>query len=144
MVHALKEIRRVLAPGGVLLDLRPVGDRWPVEVVNAAGEEVGVAGRMEDLPAQLADDAASADALARAARAGWFVREREEFFDFFYYWDTVEEMKAHVDEKWAEYVGLPDEVLAQARRLMGGAGAGGRVRGRVKMLVARWRKSPER
>ncbi|HEY5268876.1 MAG TPA: hypothetical protein VII97_00945 [Anaerolineales bacterium] len=33
MVHALEEIQRVLAPGGTLLDLRPLADCWPVEIV---------------------------------------------------------------------------------------------------------------
>ena len=61
MVHALREIWRVLAPEGVLLDLRPIADRWPIEVetfrrnVSTVGESQA-AGRVEDLPAQLADD----------------------------------------------------------------------------------------
>ena len=37
MVHALEEIRRVLLPGGILIDLRPLADRWRVEVVSGAG-----------------------------------------------------------------------------------------------------------
>ena len=32
MVHALEEIHRTLRPGGLLIDLRPLLDRWPVEV----------------------------------------------------------------------------------------------------------------
>ena len=34
MVHALSEVRRVLSPDGILIDLRPLADNWPVEVVS--------------------------------------------------------------------------------------------------------------
>jgi len=34
MVHALDEIRRTLKPNGILIDLRPVEDNWPVEVAS--------------------------------------------------------------------------------------------------------------
>ena len=34
MVHALAEIRRVLVSDGVLIDLRPLADQWPVEVAS--------------------------------------------------------------------------------------------------------------
>jgi hypothetical protein len=77
MVHALSEVHRVLTPGGVLIDLRPVADRWPVEVVTA--DQNWVAGQMEDL-LQLSDDAASHEALAQAAQKGWFYQEAAQSF----------------------------------------------------------------
>ncbi|MDL1920556.1 class I SAM-dependent methyltransferase, partial [Chloroflexi bacterium CFX5] len=48
MVHALKEIRRILKPGGTLIDLRPVEENWSVETFAATGCQV--AGRLEDMP----------------------------------------------------------------------------------------------
>ncbi len=138
MVHALQEIRRVLTPDGALIDLRPVADRWPVEVV--AAQQSQAAGQVQDLPAQLADDAASAEAVARAAQAGWFVLERAETFDFMYTWDTPDEMKAYIDDQWEDYVSLPAEVLERTQTLWTRAGTGAQVRVRLKMLIGYWRK----
>lgn len=138
-MHALSEIRRVLAPTGVLVDLRPVADRWPLEIATATKSQV--AGRLQDLPAQLDDDAASAEAIAHAAQAGWFVSERVETFDFLYYWDTLEEMKAYIDEQWEDYVSLPGEVYRQAQVLWADGGADRQVRVRVKLLIGCWQKA---
>ena len=139
MVHALKEIWRVLVPGGLLLDLRPIAGNWPVEVVE--GEKVTPAGPIDDAPS-LPIDTASNESLVEAGREGWFTREREASFDFFFYWDAADEMKAFIDEKWVPDACLPDEVLAEARRLMAG-GEGRRVRVRVNMVISRWRKRLE-
>ena len=48
MVHALDEIRRTIKPNGVLIDIRPVEENWPVEVNASTGYQV--AGRLTDLP----------------------------------------------------------------------------------------------
>jgi hypothetical protein len=61
MVHALEEIRRILVPAGILIDLRPMAGSWPVQVVSErAQREVG---RLIDLPAGLADYKASNRAM---------------------------------------------------------------------------------
>jgi hypothetical protein len=138
MVHALCEFRRVFRPDGVLLDLRPVADRWPVQVV--AGQDVWEAGRVEDLPAQLEDEAASAAALAQVVRSGWFVLERAETFDFHYCWDTPDEMQAYLDTEWEGYVSLSADVVAGARALWVGDERERRVRVPVKMHIGCWRK----
>ena len=68
MVHALGEIRRVLNPDGVLIDLRPVFDRWPIEVVSAhEPREVRATGRMQDFPAGPADDEAANRVFQKSA-----------------------------------------------------------------------------
>src|SRR5215207_1863231 len=113
MVDALAEIRRVLVPDGVLIDLRPILDRWPVEVIST--REVRETGRMQDFPIGLADDAAANRAIAQASTSGWFTREREDFF----YLD--EEAKRATRSAWA----------------IGDADA--RVRLKVKMLITRWK-----
>jgi hypothetical protein len=138
MVHALSEIRRTLIPDGLLLDLRPLADRWPVEVVT--GSRVRVTGRVTDLPTGLADDDASNRAMQEAARRGWFVREEEQIFPAFIYWDNPDEMSAYMTERWADFVKLEDETLAATRAAWDPAGAGRRVRIRAKMLLTRWHK----
>jgi hypothetical protein len=82
MVHALEEIRRVLAPDGILIDLRPLADNWRVEVVSL--REVKRTGRVEDLPEQTSGDLASNVAMQEVEKRGWFKREQDELFPFFY------------------------------------------------------------
>jgi len=138
MVHALEEIRRVLAPGGILLDLRPLADRWPVEVVTVDG--VRVMGRLTDLPSGLADDEASNEAMQEVARRGWFVCEEEQIFPMFTYWDDPDEMAAYMAERWADFIKLEDVTFKAAGVAWKAAGADRRVRIQMKMLLTRWQR----
>jgi len=138
MVHALSEIRRVLVPDGVLLDLRPLANHWPVEVASL--REVKRTGRVEDLPEQVNGDVASNEAMQEVARRGWFRREQEELFPFFYSWDTPSEMEEFINDDWKEFVGLGDNTKRATRSAWAVADADSRVRVRVEVLFARWRK----
>src|SRR5688572_28147604 len=98
MVHALSEIRRVLIPNGILIDLRPVLDRWQIEV--ASMREIREMGRMQDFPVGLADDKAANQSVAHAAQNRWLTREQEEFFPFIYSWDSPNEMQEWIEDEW--------------------------------------------
>ena len=138
MVHALSEIRRVLVPNGILIDLRPILDRWHVEVVSA--REICETGRIQDLPLGLADDEAANRSIAQAEQNGWFTRAAEEFFPFYYSWDSPSEMEEWVEEEWHDFIQL-DEVSQQATRSTWALGdADAIVRVKVKMLITRWKK----
>lgn len=138
MVHALSEIHRVLVPGGVLIDLRPVSDRWPLEVVSERG--VRETARFHDLPIGLADDEAANRAIAHAAGQGWFVRNEETFFPFTYSWDTPSEMEEWLNDEWNESIALDEESLRATRSIWALGEADSRVRVSVKMLITRWIK----
>lgn len=138
MVHALAEIQRVLKPGGTLIDLRPVEENWPVEVVDSAGWQVS--GRLSDLPVALEDDAAAFHAIQEASSRGWFIQKEQRDFPFFYYWDTPAEMKEFMDDEWEGLEKLDDDVYNKTRSLWALANGDARVRIRVKMLLARWQK----
>jgi SAM-dependent methyltransferase len=138
MVHALNEIHRVLAPGGILIDLRPLGGNWQIEV--ASRREVKEAGRVTDLAVGLGDDRAANDSVKQAETHKRFAREREEFFPFFYYWDSPNEMKGYMDEEWAGFVEIDEETWRNIRALWAIADADARLRVRVKMLITRWKK----
>ena len=142
MVHALEEVRRVLIPGGILLDIRPLTDHWRIEVVSARG--VKETGRVEDLPAQVNADAASNSAMMEVEARGWFKREREEFFPFFYSWDTPSEMEETIKEEWEDSVGVLTQEAKQATRTTWAlSDADSRIRVDVKILISKWRKTSD-
>ena len=138
MVHALEEIRRTLVSGGILIDLRPLADRWPVEVVT--GGQIHVMGCVTDLPTGLADDESANNAIAESARRGWFIREEEEFFPAYLYWDNPDEMSTYISERWADFVKLEEDTLRATKILWDTAGDEKGMRIRLKMLLTRWRK----
>jgi hypothetical protein len=138
MVHALEEIRRSLVPGGILLDLRPLAASWAVEVTS--GSHHREVGRLTDDPQAPAYDQAANKALRKAARRGWFIRESEASFPFFYYWDTPEEMRNYIQEEWSDFIQQDEALLSAAKSAWEAAGTDRRMRVRLKMHLARWRK----
>jgi hypothetical protein len=138
MVHALDEIRRVLVDGGILVDMRPLGDRWPVEVFSA--RDTRQTGTMTDLPAGVEDDAAANRAMAEGERRGWFLRERETIFPIQYIWDTASEMEEWIDAEWEGFVSLGEETRRATRSAWALGEADARVRVQVKVLITRWKK----
>ena len=138
MVHALDELRRVLIPGGTLLDLRPLADRWPVEIVEDGNHHQ--TGRLTDLPTGLSDDQAANLSVEEAARRGWFKRGSELTFPLYAYWDNPDEMIAYVTDQWADFVRLGDDVQKPTQAAFAAAGGDRRVRLKLKMLLTRWQK----
>ncbi len=138
MVHALEEIRRVLTTDGVLVDLRPLGDRWRVEVFSA--RETRQTGTMTDLPAGIDDDNAANRAMTEGERKGWFLREREELFPIYYIWDSASEMEAWIDEEWEGFVSLGEETRQATRSTWALGDADSQVRVEVKVLITHWKK----
>ncbi len=136
MVHALDEIRRVLVPDGILIDIRPIMDRWPVEVVSMSS--VQETGRADDFQEQVDADVASNDAMREVEARGWFKREREEFFSFFYSWDTPSEMEEFLAEEWPDFIELSEDTKRATRSAWAVGEADSRVRVRVKILITRW------
>lgn len=138
MVHALDEIHRVLKPGGILIDLRPVEDNWSVEVVSSTGYQV--AGKLTDLPVGMADDAAAFKAMNEVEALGWFSKVKDDEFGFFYTWDTPSEMKTFIDEEWEDFEKMDDSLYRKTGALWTSANADARVRVRVKMWIAAWKR----
>ena len=138
MVHALNEIRRVLVPNGILLDLRPILNNWPVEIVS--GREAYETGRIQGSPVGLADDEAANRSLTRAEQEGWLTREDEAFFLYYYSWDSPSEMEEWVAEEWQDFIQLDEESKLATRSAWALGDADSRVRIGVKMLITRWKK----
>ena len=138
-MHALDEIQRVLVPDGILIDLRPLADNWRVEVVSL--REVKRTGRVEDLPEQTNSDNASNEAMQEVEKRGWFRREQDELFPFFYSWDTPSEMEEFVDDDWSDFVGMGEDTRRATRSAWAVADGDSRVRVRVEIWIARWEKN---
>src|SRR5690348_2332312 len=106
MVHALEEVRRVLKPDGILIDIRPFNRQWQIDVASA--QRLTVTGHVDDFPEPLHADRASNEAMNEVEARGWFRREREQIFPFYYSWDTPSEMEEFIAEDWEDVIALGD------------------------------------
>lgn len=138
MVHALSEIHRVLTPDGVLIDLRPIGANWQVEVASTSA--IHQTGRVHDLPAQHEGDSASNQAMQEVEHRGWFQREQSDLFTYYYSWDTPSEMEEFINDDWADFIRLDEETKRATRSAWAIGEADCRVRIRMEIHIARWRK----
>ena len=138
MVHALEEARRVLVPGGTLVDIRPLNGKWPIEVASA--RELRKTGEVDDRPEPLEADRASNQAMQEVESRGWFGRMQEESFPFLYAWDTPAEMEEFVSEDWSEFISLTETAKRSTRSAWATGDADSRVQVRVKILISTWRK----
>jgi SAM-dependent methyltransferase len=137
MVHALDEIRRVLKPNGILIDLRPLEANWSVEISSSTGYQV--AGRLTDMPSALEDDEAAFKAVREAESHGWFIKEKEEEFAFFYYWDLPTELKEFIETEWDSFEKMEDSVFEAVKSAWALANADAQIRVRVRMLITKWK-----
>ena len=141
MVHALKEIWRVLVPDGILIDMRPVVENRDVEVVT--GEQVVRAGYFDTSPiSSIFIDAD--DAISQVVRECWFVQERKIVFDFFWYWDTVEDVQEYIEDNWAEDIIVPGGLWDEVQRLLADGGSEARVRYHDRIMIQRLARKDSR
>ena len=137
MVHALSEIRRVLAPDGVLIDLRPFTEEWRIEVVSL--RETQRTGYITPEPVGVADDEAANRAMADVEARGWYKREEGIEFPIHYAWDTASEMEKWIEEEWEGVATLGEDAKRATRSAWALSDADAQVRVKVKMLITRWR-----
>ena len=137
MVHALSEIRRVLVPDGVLIDLRPFTEEWRIEVVSL--RETQRTGYITPEPVGVADDEAANRAMADVEARGWYKREEGIEFPIHYAWDTASEMEKWIEEEWEGVATLGEDAKRATRSAWALSDADAQVRVKVKMLITRWR-----
>ena len=137
MVHALREIWRVLVLNGVMIDLRPFADNWPLAVVD--GERVYEAGLFDASPGSVVDTAANG-AISQVLREGLFSCEYAELFTQALYWDTMTELEEYLEAHWATEVLLPALLKEKALHLLNNVGAEGKLRLNLSMTIARYHK----
>jgi hypothetical protein len=94
---------------------------------------------VDQLPEDRLGDEAADRAIGQAETQNWFIKEREEFFPFNYYWDSPKEAQEYLEEEWSNSVTVEEEVWRNARSMWAVANADAQVRIQLKMLIARWR-----
>ena len=139
MVHALREIWRVLIPGGMLLDLRPRPQSRPIEVIR--GRDVRAVETLAASEGFIADERASDAALRQVVDGGWFVPEGKTEFEFSYYWDSVEEMKGFMEANWRRRGVMSSRPAWEAaRRALTAQGQGARLRCRERITLVTYQR----
>ena len=128
MVHAIAEVNRVLALGGTLIDARPVGTKFDVELCeNSRCLNLGSFDRSN---VKVRSDEECNSALGYGVRHGWLIPESTEWITSFYYGDDPSEDIGPVE--------IPEPECAQIRKLLKGPGT--RLRARYNSTVAIYRK----
>jgi hypothetical protein len=124
MVHALKQIRRVLKPDGVLADLRPDRFSDPDEpqprlpsVCWASGGRELPAGVLEKATENLRRHRTATRELHQAIREGLFVLESTETYPFRFHFRTQEIFETFLRTGWKQTtLGAPARHRLQALR----------------------------
>jgi hypothetical protein len=125
MVHALKEARRVLKQDGRMIDVRPLCIDVPLEVVcEGRSASAGVV----DLSPDIARDIASDKALSIAFADRIIIETRLEDFTVSFYWNSIDEMKADLDEDWKDEVAITPDIWQMAGELLAAQPAGAKLR----------------
>ena len=125
MALAVAEARRVLKPGGLLLDIHPTDEPTHLEVWHARYRGGDVIQSAENLQAvqrlpvgfldhdeTLRDFTATSDALAEALENG-FTLQRSTAFDYRYFFDSLDELTDYLEENW-EHATASEAVLERA------------------------------
>ena len=137
MVNALREARRVLTPGGVLIDVRPLVAPIVLEI-TAAGRTIWT---KEVAVYSAPDDAAAADAAVQHAVSGaWFAPEKSISFDFEIFCDTAAELSAYVESRKLRGAAIPYDELEERRREPRPDGQAARLRCRRPWMLRSYRK----
>lgn len=129
MVHALRRVREMLAPEGLVVDLHPTAEPAVILVDGV------VAGPVES-PAGLLRHQAATDAIEAALTEGLYAREDATTFLFHTWADSVEELRDYILTCWRD-TAIAETTLARARaRMTPGARLSARERISVSRLAA--------
>ena len=137
MVDALSEARRVLAPSGVLIDVRPVNAPIVVEVV-IGGETVW--GRTVESYSAPLDVAAAGAAVEEALSRDWFAFTASARFQFEIYCDNAADLREYVEGRKLYGAEIP-YIECEERRRNASADQPARLRCLRPWMLGTYRKT---
>jgi len=137
MVHALKEAWRVMAPLGIMMDIRPLSIDSPLEVIS---DEVREFAGIVDMSPDLKYDIAADQAIETVIKEGFFIEKQVDEFEYVYYWKTFHGMMADFEERWKDEIIIPEDVINKAQQLYKVSRPNGRLRFGMRMKSAKYEK----
>jgi hypothetical protein len=130
MVHALKSIHRLLAPGGLLLDIHPTDE--PAGIYLGRGRSQQFIAWLEETDGY--EEYRQADrAVAQALQNGLYRLEQHSFFWFTIYAASLPELEQFLKQEWKDAV-IPAQAWQQLQSLQSGKPPGKiRLRERIQI-----------
>lgn len=123
MVDALREVHRVLAAGGRLVDIRPLSQDVRVDLVGPGkSANVGELDESEYRSADLDSDSRMQDGV----RQGRFRQEGQIRVGFHWYFESLDAFVEYVTEYWEDR--LEDATLTRAAEALAASPPGTRIR----------------
>ena len=107
MVHALEKVQRLLASGGLLIDIHPTPEPASIEV--RVGAQTMPAGWLQETDDYVEYEHADA-ALAQVVRSRWFALERQDTFEFVTHAGSITELREFLTDNWED--ARVDEITA--------------------------------
>ncbi len=143
MVRALEEIRRLLKPGGMLIDIHPVPEGYFIKALQ--GGRILFAERKRDTCSE--DVLHAENALAQGVERNLFAVDRRSEFDFLTYASSVDELRVYWEElnayedrpKDEALVAREQDLYAQVEEILQASGAGAEVAIHERVRIARLR-----
>jgi hypothetical protein len=139
MVHALKEIWRVLKLAGFAIDLRPISVDTPLLILTGSGWVP--AGRPDQSPERGLDIAAD-KSMQVVVNQGLFARVRQKYFETNYYWNSLEDFQRDIDERWKDEIIISNETWQNARILFNDGNGDNRIRFPFRKKITLYQKMP--
>jgi hypothetical protein len=141
MVHALKEVWRVLKPGGIVIDLRPISVDVPLLILTTAGwKSAGIPDQSPDRVHNLAAN----QAMRSVIHDGLFVKLKQDYFETKYYWNNLRELKSDVDNCWKDDVIVSKEIWQHARFLYTSGNGQRRIQFPLRRKLIMYRKKDQK
>jgi hypothetical protein len=136
MVHALEIVHSLIKPGGLLVDIHPLGDPPAIQVL-LQGQTIQVGWLQES--DNFIEYPQATDALAQVITRGWFALDQQGEFIFITHATSWEDLENYLKAKWHDAI-LPEGAALRVQRLREELGAGIEIaleeRIGIKTLVA--------